>query len=73
MKFCCGSYHGYQITCGKKSTENETFYGNACKDSSQLISWDGIHYSQAANLLIAKKILSGTFSEPPIDIRQACF
>ncbi|KAK7293333.1 hypothetical protein RJT34_16196 [Clitoria ternatea] len=73
LKFCCGSYHGYQITCGKKSTENETFYGNACKSPSQLVSWDGIHYSQAANLLIAKQILSGAFSDPSVAIEQACF
>ncbi|CAJ1781294.1 unnamed protein product [Sphenostylis stenocarpa] len=72
LKFCCGSYHGYQITCGKKSIQNETVYGNACKNASQLVSWDGIHYSQAANLLIAKQILSGVFSDPPISLRQAC-
>ncbi|KAK7339455.1 hypothetical protein VNO77_20125 [Canavalia gladiata] len=72
LKFCCGSYHGYQITCGKKSTVNETVYGNACKNSSQLVSWDGIHYSQTANLIIAKQILSGAFSDPPIAIGQEC-
>ncbi|XP_020207207.1 GDSL esterase/lipase At5g14450 [Cajanus cajan] len=73
LKFCCGSYHGYKITCGMKSTENETVYGNACKNPSQLVSWDGIHYSQAANLLIAKQILSGVFSDPPVAIGQVCF
>lgn len=73
LKFCCGSYHGYQITCGQKSTENETFYGGACKNPSQHVSWDGIHYSQAANLLITKQIVSGAFSDPPVSIAQACF
>ncbi|KAJ1382782.1 SGNH hydrolase superfamily [Sesbania bispinosa] len=73
LEFCCGSYHGYQITCGMKTTANETVYGNPCKNPSELVSWDGIHYSQAANLLIAKQILSGAFSDPRVTIRQACF
>ncbi|EXC20286.1 GDSL esterase/lipase [Morus notabilis] len=72
LEFCCGSYYGYHIDCGKKATVNGTVYGNPCKDPSRHISWDGIHYSQAANIWIAKHILNGSLSDPPVSIREAC-
>ncbi|KAL1357049.1 hypothetical protein HN51_009046 [Arachis hypogaea] len=73
LEFCCGSFYGYHINCGKKAVVNGTVYGNPCKNPSQHVSWDGIHYSQAANQWIAKRILYGSFSDPPIPIGQACF
>ncbi|BAU01018.1 hypothetical protein LR48_Vigan10g272500 [Vigna angularis] len=73
LEFCCGSYYGYHINCGKKAIVNGTVYGNPCKNPSQHVSWDGIHYSQAANQWVAKRILYGAFSDPPIPIGQACF
>lgn len=72
LEFCCGSYYGYHIDCGKKAIINGTVYGNPCKNPSQHISWDGIHYSQAANQWIAKQILYGSFSDPPVSIENAC-
>ncbi|KAK7395673.1 hypothetical protein VNO78_16238 [Psophocarpus tetragonolobus] len=68
LKDQISDYHGYQITCGKKSIGNETVNGNACENASKLVSWDGIHYSQAANSIIAKQIISGAFSDPPVAI-----
>ncbi|KAK7266098.1 hypothetical protein RIF29_18738 [Crotalaria pallida] len=73
LEFCCGSFYGYHINCGKKAIVNGTVYGNPCKNPSQHVSWDGIHYSQAANQWIAKHILYGSFSDPPVPIGQACF
>ncbi|KAI9078057.1 hypothetical protein K1719_039982 [Acacia pycnantha] len=73
MLFCCGSYYGYYVFCGTKVKVNGTVYGNPCKNPSEHVSWDGIHYSQAANLWIAKRILSGSFSDPPVPIGNACF
>ncbi|KAI4350697.1 hypothetical protein L6164_005127 [Bauhinia variegata] len=73
LEFCCGSYYGYHIDCGKKAIINGTVYGNPCRNPSQHVSWDGIHYSQAANLWIAQRILHGSFSDPPVPIGQACF
>lgn len=70
--FCCGSYYGYHVDCGKKAIVNGTVYGNPCKNPSRHISWDGIHYSQAANLLIAERILNGSFSNPPVSVTEAC-
>ncbi|CAL0321795.1 unnamed protein product [Lupinus luteus] len=73
LEFCCGSYYGYHIDCGKKAIVNGTVYGNPCKNPSQHISWDGIHYTQAANQWIAKHIIYGSFSDPPVPIGHACF
>ncbi|CAM8962475.1 unnamed protein product [Rhodiola kirilowii] len=73
MKFCCGSYYGYHINCGEKPIKvNGTVYGNPCEDPSKVISWDGIHYSQSANILIAKQILNGSLSDPPRPVYEAC-
>ncbi|KAF8037527.1 hypothetical protein BT93_B0429 [Corymbia citriodora subsp. variegata] len=70
--FCCGSYYGYHIDCGKKAIVNGTEYGNPCEDPSKHISWDGIHYSEAANKWVASRILSGSFSYPAVSIRKSC-
>ncbi|PRQ53906.1 putative alpha-L-fucosidase [Rosa chinensis] len=70
--FCCGSYKGYHIDCGKKAIVNGTVYGNPCNNPSRHISWDGIHYSQAANILLANQIINGSLSDPPVSITEAC-
>ncbi|TYK01995.1 GDSL esterase/lipase [Cucumis melo var. makuwa] len=72
VKFCCGSYYGYHIDCGKREVVNGTVYGNPCEDPSRQISWDGIHYSEAANSWIANHILDGSFSDPPLPVDKAC-
>lgn len=73
FEFCCGSFYGYHIDCGKKATVNGTIYGNPCHNPSNHISWDGIHYSEAANLWIAKRILNGSLSDTPVSIGEACY
>ncbi|XP_044479063.1 GDSL esterase/lipase At3g27950-like [Mangifera indica] len=72
MNFCCGSYYRYHINCGNEAIVNGTVYGNPCHHPSRHISWDGIHYSQAANLWVANHILMGSFSDPSISIDQVC-
>ncbi|XP_021298979.1 GDSL esterase/lipase At3g27950 [Herrania umbratica] len=72
VNFCCGSFYGYQINCGKKAIVNGTVYGNPCNHPSRHISWDGIHYSQAANMWVADRILNGSLSDPPVPIQDAC-
>ncbi|KAL6994336.1 hypothetical protein U1Q18_012442 [Sarracenia purpurea var. burkii] len=72
-KFCCGGYIGtYRVDCGSKAIVNGTVYGSPCADPSKYISWDGIHYSEAANILVAKLIVKGSLSDPPISIAYAC-
>ncbi|KAJ4960694.1 hypothetical protein NE237_020604 [Protea cynaroides] len=72
LKFCCGTYYGYHVDCGKRVVINGTVYGNPCGDPSRYVSWDGIHYSQAANHRVAIRILNGSLSYPPIPITHAC-
>ncbi|KAK8647024.1 hypothetical protein V6N13_120782 [Hibiscus sabdariffa] len=73
LTFCCGSYgsHGHHVDCGKKV--NGTVYGSSCGHPSRYISWDGIHFTEAANSWVANRILNGSFSDPPVSIDKACY
>ncbi|XP_015874758.3 GDSL esterase/lipase At1g09390 [Ziziphus jujuba] len=59
---CCG-YGGppynydIRVTCGQPGYQ-------VCKEGSQFISWDGIHFTDAANSIIASKVLSMNYSTP---------
>ncbi|KAH1128781.1 hypothetical protein J1N35_000159 [Gossypium stocksii] len=72
FNFCCGSFYGYHINCGKKAIVNGTVYGNPCDHPSNHISWDGIHYSETANMLVSNRILNGSLSDPHVSIQDAC-
>ncbi|MQM06863.1 hypothetical protein Taro_039696 [Colocasia esculenta] len=67
---CCG-YGGppynynVNITCGNAASQ-------ACADGSKYISWDGVHYSEAANAVAASKILSTYYSKPPVNFESFC-
>ncbi|KAI3474933.1 hypothetical protein Pfo_030244 [Paulownia fortunei] len=54
----------FKICCGHH--KNNVHVWSTC------ISWDGVHYSQAANQWIANHILNGSFSDPPMPISRAC-
>ncbi|KAK6930944.1 GDSL lipase/esterase [Dillenia turbinata] len=72
--YCCGHYGDYHVECGEKTMINGTeIHGTSCSNPPAYISWDGIHYSDAANQWVAHKILDGSFSDPPISIAEACF
>ncbi|KAL0331915.1 UNVERIFIED_CONTAM: GDSL esterase/lipase [Sesamum calycinum] len=74
FKICCGHHGiGYDVWCGNKANLNgsEVFAGS-CANPSKVISWDGVHYSEAANRWIANHIINGSFSDPPIPISRAC-
>ncbi|XP_062110072.1 GDSL esterase/lipase At1g09390-like [Humulus lupulus] len=45
---------------------------NICEDGSKFISWDGVHYSEAANALFVSKILSTNYSTPQLNFRYFC-
>ncbi|CAK9180426.1 unnamed protein product [Ilex paraguariensis] len=74
FKICCG-YHknSIDVWCGNNATINGTeVYAGSCTNPSAVISWDGVHYTEAANLWIANHIINGSLSDPPIPITQAC-
>uniref|UniRef100_M1AYA3 Acetylcholinesterase n=2 Tax=Solanum tuberosum TaxID=4113 RepID=M1AYA3_SOLTU len=74
QKICCGLHErNTHVWCGQKGiVRGAEVFGGACVNPSDYISWDGIHYSQAANQWIADHILNGSFSDPPIPITHAC-
>lgn len=72
---CCG-YHkdNDHVWCGNKGKINGSeIYAGSCEDPSLYISWDGVHYTEAANRWIANDIRNGTFSEPQVPITNACY
>ncbi|CAN4082367.1 unnamed protein product [Withania somnifera] len=73
-KICCGLHEGNtHIWCGHKGiVRGAEVFGGACANPSGYISWDGVHYSQAANQWVVNHILNGSYSDPPIPITHAC-
>jgi hypothetical protein len=67
---CCG-YGGppynynLNIMCGQTGF-------NVCNEELKYISWDGTHYTEAANVIFASKILSTHYSTPPIAFSYFC-
>ncbi|KAL3645358.1 hypothetical protein CASFOL_010538 [Castilleja foliolosa] len=66
---CCG-YGGAPYNFDPDSTR--TCWTNkatiVCDKSDKYISWDGIHYTDAANNIIAEKINSAKYSTPPVKL-----
>lgn len=67
---CCGAggppyNYNIHMTCGN--------YGSQpCNSGSQSVSWDGIHYTEAANAIVAKRILSMDHSTPKMPFDFFC-
>ncbi|XP_010248682.1 PREDICTED: GDSL esterase/lipase At5g14450 [Nelumbo nucifera] len=73
QKICCGHHESYHVWCGQNAMINGSeVYGAPCGDPSIYISWDSIHYTEAANHWVANHILDGSLSDPPLPITQAC-
>uniref|UniRef100_A0A0E0LMS3 Esterase n=1 Tax=Oryza punctata TaxID=4537 RepID=A0A0E0LMS3_ORYPU len=76
---CCG-YGGGEynfdrdIRCGGKVEVNGTsvLAGKSCEDPSKSVSWDGVHFTEAANRFVFDQIVDGKLSDPPVPLRQAC-
>ncbi|KAF0923121.1 hypothetical protein E2562_003342 [Oryza meyeriana var. granulata] len=67
---CCG--HGgppYNYanlkTCGQPTA-------TACPEGERHVSWDGVHFTEDANAIVAAKILSGDFSTPRTKLKALC-
>ncbi|RRT51876.1 hypothetical protein B296_00050843 [Ensete ventricosum] len=67
---CCG-YGGppynfnQRMGCG-------SFGSQVCPLGSKYISWDGVHYTEAANAIVASKILTTKYSKPNLAFDYFC-
>ncbi|PKA63007.1 GDSL esterase/lipase [Apostasia shenzhenica] len=67
---CCGyggppyNYNA-NITCGNPAC-------NVCNEDQKFVSWDGVHYSEAANTIVASRILSTEYSTPKLKFDFFC-
>lgn len=74
LGYCCGHYGDYRARCGRKSVVNGSeIYGASCRNPLEYLSWDGVHYSEAANKRVANLVLDGSLSDPPVAISEACY
>ncbi|XP_038979973.1 GDSL esterase/lipase LIP-4-like [Phoenix dactylifera] len=67
---CCG-YGGppynfnQNITCGNAACP-------VCPEGSKYVNWDGVHYAEAANAIVASKILTTEYSKPKVKFGFFC-
>lgn len=63
LRACCGGGGPYNFNnsarCGHTGSK-------ACADPSTHANWDGIHLTEAAYRYIAKGLINGPFSDPPL-------
>ncbi|XP_027336941.1 GDSL esterase/lipase At4g01130-like [Abrus precatorius] len=67
---CCGHGGGDynfdpKILCGN-------MVASACDDPENYVSWDGIHFTEAANKLVAMAIINGSLFDPPFPLHEHC-
>ncbi|KAL3652957.1 hypothetical protein CASFOL_002638 [Castilleja foliolosa] len=67
---CCGhggAPYNYDpsLTCRGKGYD-------VCEQGSLYVSWDGVHYTEAANAIVAGEILTANYSTPPLGLNFFC-
>ncbi|XP_021746655.1 GDSL esterase/lipase At3g26430-like [Chenopodium quinoa] len=78
LKACCGQGGKYNYDshkgCGARFMDHgkEILVG-ACNNPLVKISWDGAHYTDAANKWIFDRLADGSYSDPPISLKRACY
>jgi hypothetical protein len=67
MKACCGTGGGYNyvsnLMCGLPGT-------TVCSNPDKHISWDGIHLTQAAYMVIAQSLVTEGFAYPSDQVQE---
>ncbi|KAJ4771050.1 GDSL esterase/lipase [Rhynchospora pubera] len=60
---CCGGKGPYNcssvVFCGERGS-------TVCSNPSKYVSWDGIHFTEAAYKVISDGVLQGNYSSPPL-------
>ncbi|KAK1318971.1 GDSL esterase/lipase [Acorus calamus] len=75
---CCGYGSGKynfntSIRCGIPVVVNGTLINvKSCQDPSTRITFDGIHFTDAANKWLFDHIKTGAYSDPPLSLGEAC-
>ncbi|XAR48116.1 Alpha-L-fucosidase [Bertholletia excelsa] len=73
LGYCCGHLGDFRVKCGRTTILNGSkVFGDSCTDPLKYISWDGIHYTEAASRSVATQILDGLLSDPQVPITEAC-
>ncbi|KAK1276820.1 GDSL esterase/lipase [Acorus gramineus] len=64
---CCGGGGPYNVNMTNGCLGNTGNNGlSICRDPSSLVSWDGLHLTEAAYRVIARGLLEGPYSVPPL-------
>jgi len=74
---CCGVGDKYNFTysiwCGSSGNiTGQTVKAVACSDPDSYVSWDGVHWTDEANRILTKQILSGKYFEPSFPLASLC-
>lgn len=75
LNYCCKDCAESYLPYWKRQIGYETamvFDATSCDNPSEYISWDGVHYTEAANDWVASRIFNGTFSDPLLSIAESC-
>ncbi|XP_051125549.1 GDSL esterase/lipase At1g31550-like [Andrographis paniculata] len=63
LSSCCGGGGTYNYNPAKQC--GGTPQAACCRDPAEYINWDGVHFTEAANRLIAQGLLQGSYTDPP--------
>ncbi|XP_043695960.1 GDSL esterase/lipase At3g26430-like [Telopea speciosissima] len=74
---CCGfgGKYNYSNTarCGQTVVvDGKPVFIGSCADPSVRVSWDGSHFTEAANKFVVDQIATGKYTDPPITLQNAC-